>query len=261
MNSKNNKRFSSYAVFFGALVALLISSFVFAVKLSDKVDDSTGINIAAMVAAEQGKNSQDISYRTYNGKQWTKPFFISNNRLNSATPAITVDAEGNIWVMWSEANAKATELRYRIKHKVSNTWGEVKSFETGFGNNALPALITDKKGVLWSFWAAVDGEDDEIFYSRYESGSWHKPLRVAPDNKVPDLEPRVALNKFGEPRVSWNSFDMATYKYRNKVAEWSKDGWEIKGFMIDNPLGKNSLLKLNLPEGQYRTYSLISFIE
>jgi len=259
MDSKKNKRFSTYLV---SIVAIVIAAgFVYAAITPQNDDKSTKLKIAAMVAAEQGKYSQDISFRTYNGKQWTKPFFITNNRLNSATPAITTDAQGNIWVMWSEANAKATELRYRIKHKVSDTWGQIKSFETGFGNNALPALITDKEGVLWSFWAAVDGEDDEIFYSRYKSGSWGKPLRIAPDNKVPDIEPTVVLTSLGKPRVNWKSFDMVTYKYRNKVAEWNKDRWDIKGFVIDNPLKKNSLLKLDLPEGVYINHSLINLVK
>jgi len=250
-----NKRFSTYLV---SIIAVVIAGFVYAAITTDNDAESTKLKIAAMVVAEQGEYSQDISYRTYNGKQWTKPFFITNNRLNSATPAITTDAQGNIWVMWSEANAKATELRYRIKHKVSDTWGEIKTFKTGFSNNALPALITDKEGFLWSFWAAVDGEDDEIFYSRYKSNSWNKPQRIAPDNKVPDIEAKVVLSKDGKPVVNWKSFDMATFKYRNKVAQWDGEKWTQKGFVIDNPLKKNSLLKINLPKGQFRNYSLTS---
>jgi len=259
MDSKKNKDFKAYIF---SIIAIVIAGYVYAAKIYDNNDEKySKAQIAAMVAAEQGQYSQDITYRSYNGKLWTKPFFITNNRLNSATPAITADAKGNIWVMWSEANAKATELRYRIKNKENATWGEIKTFETGFGNNALPALITDKQGVLWSFWASVDGEDDEIFYSRYQSGSWDKPQRIAPDNKVPDIEAKVVLSEGGKPVVNWKSFDMTTFKYRNKVAEWNGKKWQQKGFIIDNPLKTNSLIKPSLPEGSYRNYSLTTLKE
>lgn len=252
--SKKNFPLAIFSTF-----TFLITVSVYA-KLSpqNKINVS-GADLLAIVWAGQGKHSQDIAYRSYRNDKWGKPLFITENQLNSATPTIAGDAENNIWVMWSEANSKAAELRYRIKYANTGAWGEPKTFETGFGHNSTPALVKDKNGKLWCFWVAVDGEDDEIFYSYWGAGQWQKPTRMAADNKVPDLEPKVTLTAKGYPEVSWQSFDMKTFKYRYKRALWNGEQWEQLGFQIANPLTNQARkIDVKLPNDLPRRYSILN---
>lgn len=204
----------------------------------------------ALVWAQPGKRSMEIVYSTYDKGQWSEPFYLTDNRLDDATPAIVGDVDGNIWVMWAEANGVfASSLKYRIKDIASGQWGDIQTFDTGFGFNSLPSLVRDKNNRLWAFWAAVDGEDDEIYYSVFGAGKWRKPNRINPvDNKVPDILPQPVLLENGLPSVTWLGFDTKTSQYRYFRSDWDGKKWTKPRANVPNPFTEKSLAEdIKLP--------------
>lgn len=203
----------------------------------------------AIVWQAQGEKSQDIFYSNFVNDEWTEPFAVTKNKLNDATPAIVGDAQGNHWVMWSEANGVlATSLVYRVKEAGKDNWSDAKTFETGLANNSLPSLLRDEKGQIWAFWAGVDDEDDEIYFSRFVAGKWQKPSRLNPnDNKVPDILPQPSIKK-GKPSVTWLSFDTVSRKYRHLRTDWDGKKWTKPRFEIASPFAAKTLdKKIKIP--------------
>lgn len=204
----------------------------------------------ALVWQAEGKKSLDIFYSNFVGSEWTPPFAVTQNKLNDATPAIVGDAQGNHWVMWSEANGDvATSLVYRVKEADDDNWSDPKPFETGLVNNSMPSLLRDESGQLWCFWAGVDGEDDEIYYSRFVAGKWQKPLRLNPiDNKVPDILPQPTI-KNGKPSVAWLGFDMQSRQYRHFRSDWDGKKWTKPRHEIVSPFSAKTLdKKIKIPD-------------
>lgn len=198
----------------------------------------------ALVWQAQGKKSYDIFYSNFVNGEWTPPFAVTQNKLNDATPAIIGDAQGNHWVMWSEANGEvATSLKYRVKEAGIDSWGDPKLFETGLENNSMPSLLRDETGQIWCFWAGVDGEDDEIYYSRFIAGKWQKPSRLNPnDNQVPDILPQPTI-KNGKPSVAWLGFDINSRQYRHFRTDWDGKKWTKPRFELISPFSAKTLDK------------------
>ena len=92
------------------------------------------------------------------------------------------------------------------------------------GEHALLALtgtvLDDGRWLL--VWAAVDGQDDEIYWTVQEGAGWTPATRVAGDNDVPDILPRVTVTS-GGALLAWSSFDGADYRLR--LARFDGDGW------------------------------------
>ncbi len=52
-------------------------------------------------------------------------------------------------------------------------------------------------------WAGFDGNDDEIYWSRWEGKKWSQAERVVSDNDVPDLLPVLSIDKNNVLTVQW----------------------------------------------------------
>ena len=76
-------------------------------------------------------------------------------------------------------------------------------------------------------WAAVDGDDEEIMWSRYGDSAWSEPARIHPDNSVPDIVPAVAA-VHGGALVAWSQFDGKDY--RLKIARFDGENWHDTEF-------------------------------
>ena len=72
------------------------------------------------------------------------------------------------------------------------------------------SVLADGTRVL--LWSAFDGEDDEIYWSaRRGDGDWSAPVRLAPDNTVPDITPAVRSLP-GGALAAWSRFDGNEYE-------------------------------------------------
>ncbi len=221
---------------------ILTMAMVLLLKLSPGLAADDDI---ALVWAQPGKYSLDIVYSNYVDGKWTEPFYLTANKLNDATPAIVGDAQGNQWVMWSEANGElASALKYRIKDATTGTWSDERLFENGIVYNSLPSLVRDKSDRIWCFWAGVDGQDDEIYYSQFGAGKWNKPQRLNPeDNAVPDFMPQPSLQGNGQPTVSWLGFDLATKQYRYFRSDLKDRQWTPPRIEALNPFKTKVMAK------------------
>ncbi len=72
-------------------------------------------------------------------------------------------------------------------------------------------------------WAAFDGVDDEILWSRSTDGKpWSAPQRLAADNRVPDITPHLYADDAGA-FVAWSRYD--GNDYRVQVARFDGAAW------------------------------------
>ena len=164
------------------LLAVCWLLFVFCSHVAAEAELDNEVGSVAMVWAQQGDVSLEVVYSTWHEGRWSEPLYLTNNRFDDVAPSIVDDAYGNRWVMWVEmSGSKSSSLRYRVYQKDTQAWGSVRTFKTNLGFNSLPVLLRDTHGQLWCLWSGVDGQDDEIFYSRFRGevavGLWLSPAR------------------------------------------------------------------------------------
>lgn len=83
-------------------------------------------------------------------------------------------------------------------------------------------------GSWLAVWAAFDGSDDEILWSRAVDGHWSDPRPVTADNATPDITPRLFVTADGA-LLAWSHFAGTPEDggYRIEVARFSDGRWTL----------------------------------
>ncbi len=71
-------------------------------------------------------------------------------------------------------------------------------------------------------WAAFDGSDDEILWSRFDGSAWSPPRPIAEDNAVPDVTPSLFATG-GGALAAWSRFD--GNDYRLSISRFDGERW------------------------------------
>ena len=86
------------------------------------------------------------------------------------------------------------------------------------------AVLADGSWLL--VWAAWDGGDDEILWSRRAGARWSAPAALNEPNEAPDILPAVVAAGNGA-LAAWNGWDGASYRVR--LARFTAAGWRQLG--------------------------------
>lgn len=179
------------------LMALLLGMFF---VLSCAPDNAAATNHAAWsIVTEQGV---ELMYARQAGTGWTEPLRPGGKQGVHLTPALASDSWGDVWVVWIERrSAEEYLLRYcQIQDDVVVVSGTVPSVTA---RNYAPTLLVDGDDTPWVAWSGYDGEDEEIYFSRWTGASWSAPSMVHADNSTPDTLPVLGMERNGVPWLRW----------------------------------------------------------
>ena len=142
----------------------------------------------------------------------------------SGQPILLIQDESLKGLVWAAGN-EFRGLEIWAAEWLHGNWGEPELVSPkGPGSQLAPrALVLDNSSWLVT-WAAFDGEDDEVFWSRRSEGVWTKPARVAVDNSVPDITPRL-LAIDGGALLAWSWYDGNDYRMKTSrflAGRWTK---------------------------------------
>ena len=87
------------------------------------------------------------------------------------------------------------------------------------------AVLADGSWLL--VWAAFDGEDDEVLWSRRTEKGWSAPARLHEANPWPDYKPALVGTRRGA-LAAWSSWDGESYRVR--LAAFEDGRWRDLGF-------------------------------
>ncbi len=137
-------------------------------------------------------------------------------------PVLAIHQGELVGMAWLEGDG-ARALEVRAAGWDGEAWGVSELVSPrGPGSQVAPRLTVLEDGSWLLVWAAFDGLDDEILWSRRRSGAWSPPQRLHPDNDVFDITPRVARTGWGAVAV-WSRFDGSDY--RLELSHFSGGVW------------------------------------
>lgn len=121
------------------------------------------------------------------------------------------DSRNLLGVAWLEGDSRET-FEVRFAPWSDNGFGAPQVVaRRGRGSQLALAGARLADGRLLLVWAGYDGQDDEIWASLGDGRTWTAPLRVAGDNRVPDITPDVVAHGSGA-LVAWSRFDGSEYQ-------------------------------------------------
>lgn len=141
------------------------------------------------------------------------------------TPAVLTTGRRLVGLAWLEGT-RQDDLTVRAATWDGNGWSqpEMVSPRGPGAQLALRGTMLDD-GSWLLVWAAVDGQDDDVWWSRRTESGWTAPSRVHADNAVPDIQPAVSAVPGGAV-VAWSAFDGGHYRIR--VARFDGSEWTEK---------------------------------
>ena len=157
-----------------------------------------------------------LLHSDFDGEQWRYPgevVYRSENAL--LTPVIGVAADGHKALVWSEVRRGKIILMHQrgIARDGRLEWQSPQLLTDRGMENLGPAMVRDRSGTLWLFWASATVEPSDLYMSRLGSGGWTARERVNGDNEVPDNRPTARLDKAGNVLVEWHTYDLENRAY------------------------------------------------
>ena len=123
-------------------------------------------------------------------------------------PALVVDREGGVVVVWSENRDGNFDLYRRRYDPATGRWSDESRLTTNPGSDSDPALIAAPDGTVWVAWQSwVEGRAD-IWLAKAEAGAAGRPVSEGPGN---DWSPALTVDKRGNLSVAYDTYRAGNY--------------------------------------------------
>jgi hypothetical protein len=144
----------------------------------------------------------------------TTELITPSSSLDSQYPDITLDAEGNVHVVWQENSSLYYDIYYKMFNVTDETWIPAELVSTGCTYDSIePAIAVDADGNVNVVWTdkttiASDGADMDIFYNYRSglSGTWNGPQVVSTTSTTVSEEPDIVVDAIGDAFIVWTDY-------------------------------------------------------
>ena len=138
--------------------------------------------------------------------------------------AVAEDAEGKIWVVWSEQVDGNWDLRARAFD--GEGWGSINRLASASQPDIHHRAVRDESGRIHLVWQGARGNRFGIFHMSYDVGSgWSESTRVSSSNAGNCWEPSVVTDSNGTVYVAWDQYSEAT-GYDIFLARMAGPSWD-----------------------------------
>lgn len=142
-------------------------------------------------------------------KELPAPVVQASKQLRE--PTVLMGKAGFVGLAWIEGRGSRLQAVRAARWTVGGWREAVTVSPPGPGSQMAltSAFLGDGSWML--AWAAFDGEDDEIFWSRFDGSHATKPERLGLDNSVPDITPCLWASQAGV-LAAWSRYDGNDYR-------------------------------------------------
>ncbi len=181
--------------------------------------DNNGNGFAAW---SQG-NDLMVSRYTRSTNTWSAAAAIDSRTNPAYAPMLSMDGTGNALIAWSQSDGTANSIYASRYDAVSGSWSAAALLESssqgvGASEGAFSASISGANAFV--AWQQSDGSQNNIYVSRYASGSWGAPALVESINSYAGSS-QIAVDSLGNASVAFSFLEAGQPLY---VARYSAGG-------------------------------------
>jgi len=149
----------------------------------------------------------EIYYKTSldEGSTWSTAQRLTWASGSSSRPAIAVDSNDALHVVWSDYLPGNPEIYYRASADGGATWNPVKRLTWTSSNSYVPAIAIDSADIMYVVWYDETPGNYEIYYklSKDRGTVWSTTKRLTWTSGTSSL-PAMAFDSGGIAHVVWN---------------------------------------------------------
>jgi len=170
-------------------------------EVADTPQDATARLLLILSSAAEGERGvaiQGIAQAAGDGG----PTNLSNSDSDSTYPAVAVESNSRVHVVWSEdSQDSACDIVYTYWD--GQTWAEPTPVTTTTGLSWAPQVTVDLTGTVHVVWTESVGDARRILYSRLEEGTeWSTPVILSGD-LTDSYFPDIVADDEGHLHVVW----------------------------------------------------------
>ena len=145
-----------------------------------------------------------------------------------------VDAQGRLWVVWSQRDGARWHLKARWFDGPSR--GPIEPITSGAGTHLFHRLVADSQGKLHLTWQGATDGRFQIYYRSRSDRSWSPQVQIsdpASQKSANDWHPDVAVDSSGAAWVAWDTYDGGSYNVRLRRVREGRAGKVLR--VTDTP--------------------------
>ena len=188
-------------------------------QLKGPLDASVRVDLAW---SELQDKRYQVFYQYLAQGAWSEKIRLTDNTtMDHVAPAITTDAGGTVWIVWTVADG--TKSRLMVTTCRGPVCVAARQVPSPFSSNTGASIAIDTRGTPWLVWSASDTGADAIVFSRRRETKWDAPQRISKEDEYPDILPVIGLGSDGWPWVCWTGYDGK--RYREYASSWTGREW------------------------------------
>lgn len=168
--------------------------------------------------------TRTIHYKVFDGTSWTDDMVLVEGYGVNASPGITQDKDGNMWVVWSSERVGNGAIFYKIFDGYS--WSADTRLTLNSAREYDPAITCAEDGKIWVVFPSNRHERnyEDLYYKVYDGGSWSLTRRLT-NRSGWDSEPGIASLIDGRIFVAWGAAAAAQDRWRVYYKVFDGQNW------------------------------------
>lgn len=158
-------------------------------------------------------NGDQILLLRYEGGAFSEVAEVTGPGRDVWRPSVVADADGKVWIVWSDKRAGDWELLARRFDPATGGFGVERRLTAVPGADVNPVVARDSQGKLWVAWQAwrTDGNvaGFEILLGEL-TGAEINP-QVVSSSQANDWNPSIAADSSGGVWVAWDTYGEGNY--------------------------------------------------
>jgi parallel beta-helix repeat protein len=196
------------------------------------VDNNDNIHLIVGGANPGGYNCDHAQYLKRTSSGWSSPEEVSSTCWAGSPPAIAVDQNGNVHVVYSHAPQYGPHYGLRYRERTASGWQSEEVIQTDDQDWSSASIALDSNGdvyvVYYLGWcsASTGVTPGPIKLSKRTSSGWQPAEDICLASEYPQINPTIAIDSNNYLHVVWQgkhsgSPDYYQIRYRKYTTGWS----------------------------------------